>query len=54
MELLCSICPWIGEGSPPTPAVTVINGHAVCWDHHRAAHLATDHRHAVTLAGGKL
>lgn len=53
--LLCSICPWIGEdGRTPTPAVTVINGHAVCWEHHRAAHLARDHRHAVEIAGGTL
>lgn len=49
--MLCSICPWVDKS---TPAVTVINGHAVCREHHRSAHLAADHRHAVVLAGGRL
>lgn len=55
MDLICSICPWVkGKREPQNPAITIINGHAVCSEHHGTAHLAQDHRHAIVLAGGTL
>lgn len=40
--LVCSICLFVSE-SPPTAAVTVINGHAVCESHATDAQDSTEH-----------
>ena len=55
MELLCALCMWVAaDPADVRPALTIINGQAVCLEHRKAASLGRNHRHAAVLAGAAL